>query len=212
MKTLAYLHLGKAKKAPQNLESVTFDRNFFKKLNWNKLPGKASIRFFSLTIALLIVGLTNSAFALVLKNGNSGSQVVNLQKDLSRLGFYKAPITGYYGSLTTSAVTRFQKTNGLTPDGVAGDTTLAVLQGSPNPNTNPNSNLGFSNVLLYKGMSGADVTLLQNRMTALRVYDGPITGYFGSLTEDAVIRFQQARGLLADGVVGPRTKAALASK
>lgn len=208
METIAYTHLCAADEAPENFESVNVDLNFFQKLNWNKLPGKASIRFLSLTIALLIVGLTNSAFALVLKTGNSGSQVATLQKDLATAGFYKGPVTGYYGSITTSAVTKFQRSNGITPDGVAGDMTLAALQGRGGSNVNS----GFSDVLLFQGSSGTDVTTLQNRLTALGVYDGPITGYFGGLTEDAVIRFQQAKGLLADGVVGPKTKTALATK
>lgn len=208
METIAYTHLCAADEAPENFESVNVDLNFFQKLNWNKLPGKASIRFLSLTIALLIVGLTNSAFALVLKTGNSGSQVATLQKDLATAGFYKGPVTGYYGSITTSAVTKFQRSNGITPDGVAGDMTLAALQARGGSNVNS----GFSDVLLFQGSSGTDVTTLQNRLTALGVYDGPITGYFGGLTEDAVIRFQQAKGLLADGVVGPKTKAALATK
>lgn len=208
METLAYTHLCAADEAPENFESVNVDLNFFQKLNWNKLPGKASIRFLSLTIALLIVGLSNSAFALVLKTGNSGSQVATLQKDLATAGFYKGPVTGYYGSITTSAVTKFQRSNGITPDGVAGDMTLAALQARGGSNVNS----GFSDVLLFQGSSGTDVTTLQNRLTALGVYDGPITGYFGGLTEDAVIRFQQAKGLLADGVVGPKTKTALASK
>lgn len=208
METIAYTHLCAADEAPENFESVNVDLNFFQKLNWNKLPGKASIRFLSLTIALLIVGLTNSAFALVLKTGNSGSQVATLQKDLATAGFYKGPVTGYYGSITTSAVTKFQRSNGITPDGVAGDMTLAALQARGGSNVNS----GFSGVLLFQGSSGTDVTTLQNRLTALGVYDGPITGYFGGLTEDAVIRFQQAKGLLADGVVGPKTKTALATK
>jgi len=208
METLAYTHLCAEDEAPENFESVNVDLNFFQKLNWNKLPGKASIRFLSLTIALLIVGLSNSAFALVLKTGNSGSQVATLQKDLATAGFYKGPVTGYYGSITTSAVTKFQRSNGITPDGVAGDVTLAALQARGGSNVNS----GLSDVLLFQGSSGPDVTTLQNRLTALGVYDGPITGYFGGLTEDAVIRFQQAKGLLADGVVGPKTKAALATK
>ena len=33
----------------------------------------------------------------------------------------------------------------------------------------------------------------------------PITGYFGELTQDAVIAFQRTAGLVADGVVGRRT-------
>lgn len=212
METLSYTHLCAADEAPENIESVNFDLNFWQKLNWNKLPGKASIRFFSLTIALLILGLTNSAFALVLKSGNSGSQVATLQKDLATAGFYKAPVTGYYGSITKSAVTKFQRSNGITPDGVAGDMTLSAIALKRFQNSNSVVNSGFSDVLLFQGSSGTEVTKLQNRLTALGVYDGPITGYFGGLTEDAVIRFQQAQGILADGVVGPRTKLALAAK
>jgi peptidoglycan hydrolase-like protein with peptidoglycan-binding domain len=38
---------------------------------------------------------------------------------------------------------------------------------------------------------------------------GPVDGLYGSLTEWAVRRFQQAHGLKTDGVVGPQTRAAL---
>ena len=61
---------------------------------------------------------------------------------------------------------------------------------------------------LRKGASGADVTTLQ---TAL-VSSGQIIaidGKFGVQTQNAVIAFQQANGLNADGIVGPLTWAAL---
>jgi N-acetylmuramoyl-L-alanine amidase len=38
---------------------------------------------------------------------------------------------------------------------------------------------------------------------------GQVTGFFGKLTEDALIKFQQAQGLPADGVAGPQTQEAL---
>jgi peptidoglycan hydrolase-like protein with peptidoglycan-binding domain len=38
---------------------------------------------------------------------------------------------------------------------------------------------------------------------------GPVDGLYGPLTEGAVRRFQQAHGLTSDGIVGPRTRAAL---
>jgi len=59
--------------------------------------------------------------------------------------------------------------------------------------------------------SGEAVTELQTKLANLGFYDGPITGYFGPLTEEAVIGFQQSRGLAADGVVGASTWAALQS-
>lgn len=59
------------------------------------------------------------------------------------------------------------------------------------------------------GSSGAPVRRLQE-LLAQRGYDpGPIDGRFGAKTYNAVIRFQGASGLQVDGVVGPRTWAAL---
>ena len=48
------------------------------------------------------------------------------------------------------------------------------------------------------------------RFLNLRMYDsGILDGKFGPRTRGAVIRFQIAMGLLADGIVGPQTRAAL---
>jgi peptidoglycan hydrolase-like protein with peptidoglycan-binding domain len=51
--------------------------------------------------------------------GGSGA-VRQLQRDLHRLGERLGPIDGLYGSLTQAAVERFQRTRGLTVDGVVG--------------------------------------------------------------------------------------------
>ncbi len=52
----------------------------------------------------------------------------------------------------------------------------------------------------------AAVRGLQLRLRRLGFRPGPIDGLFGPLTQGAVERFQVARGLLADGVVGPHTR------
>jgi len=63
--------------------------------------------------------------------------------------------------------------------------------------------------LIKKGAAGGDVVELQARLAALGFNPGGADGDFGPMTEKAVIAFQQANGLVADGVVGPATLAAL---
>jgi peptidoglycan hydrolase-like protein with peptidoglycan-binding domain len=62
---------------------------------------------------------------------------------------------------------------------------------------------------LQRGTSGQSVTNLQNRLRALGFYRGPITGYYGDLTESAVRRFQASRGIQVNGIAGPQTQGAL---
>ena len=63
--------------------------------------------------------------------------------------------------------------------------------------------------LLLLDDTGDSVTELQTLLANLGYFDGPVTGYFGPLTEEAVIAFQVNRGLTADGIVGDATWAAL---
>ena len=56
---------------------------------------------------------------------------------------------------------------------------------------------------------GEDVRTLQENLALLGYRPGKIDGDFGEKTEDAVIQFQEAEGLYADGIVGTRTMTAL---
>ncbi|MEV7231112.1 D-Ala-D-Ala carboxypeptidase family metallohydrolase [Polymorphospora sp. NPDC051019] len=60
---------------------------------------------------------------------------------------------------------------------------------------------------LQQGASGEDVRQLQIRVAGYPGYNAQlaIDGVFGPATRSAVIRFQQAYGLAADGVAGPNT-------
>jgi peptidoglycan hydrolase-like protein with peptidoglycan-binding domain len=62
---------------------------------------------------------------------------------------------------------------------------------------------------LQKGDSGSEVVTLQQSLSRLGYFDGPQTGYFGSLTQEALMRFQRDFGLMPDGVLGSQTQAAL---
>ena len=59
------------------------------------------------------------------------------------------------------------------------------------------------------GSRGPIVEFLQNILIYLGLYSGNIDGIFGQGTANAVIRFQQDNNLTPDGIVGPRTWAAL---
>lgn len=62
---------------------------------------------------------------------------------------------------------------------------------------------------LRLGMRGADVKALQQALEREGFNPGAIDGIFGNGTQAALLAFQRSAGLLADGVAGPRTQAAL---
>ena len=75
--------------------------------------------------------------------------------------------------------------------------------------TPPPTSASASLPILRPGMEGDAVRLLQRRLQANQIYNGPITGVFGPQTEAAVRQFQQRHNLLVDGIVGPATWGAL---
>src|SRR3954449_9426164 len=81
-----------------------------------------------------------SASSVTLKPGSRGTNVKRLQRKLS------VQPSGYYGSLTKTAVKRFQKRKGLKADGVAGPDTLAKLRLRVTPEQAPADDGGGSDV------------------------------------------------------------------
>ncbi|MDQ0218818.1 hypothetical protein ELQ35_05405 [Peribacillus cavernae] len=71
---------------------------------------------------------------------------------------------------------------------------------------------GASNAVLKKGSRGAEVAELQRILTKLGYSTKGIDGTFGQNTDSAVRKFQKAKKLTADGIVGPATKKALGMK
>ena len=61
------------------------------------------------------------------RQANGSGRVRALQRGLVRLGDRPGPIDGLYGPLTTRAVIRFQRAQGLRVDGIAGPKTLTRL-------------------------------------------------------------------------------------
>ena len=138
-----------------------------------------------------------------LKLGSTGKEVGDLQENLTTLGFYYGDITNHFGTLTQTAVKRFQKSRGLTQDGVAGAKTLAAIASAvEGAGSTPAGTTGSA---LREGDSGSKVTDLQTRLKSLKYYYGDITGNFGTLTKQAVKKFQEANNLTVDGIAGTAT-------
>ncbi|MBQ3692147.1 MAG: spore cortex-lytic enzyme [Clostridia bacterium] len=90
-----------------------------------------------LVLSLVTAFLLNGSNAAALsKYGSSGSEVTQIQQKLQSLGFYSGSIDGVYGTETKKAVTEFQKSCGLTADGIAGTKTLTYLGLSSSSSSN----------------------------------------------------------------------------
>lgn len=73
-----------------------------------------------------------------------------------------------------------------------------------------NSDSDSSHDVLSKiGSRGDEVIQVQTALKNMGYYLGGADGEFGVKTQDALMRFQKARGIEADGIVGPETLKAL---
>ncbi len=81
--------------------------------------------------ALLTVGTYNAdtpeTAPVLSRIGSRGDEVRRIQTKLKSLGFYTGSVDGIYGTKTQSAVKKFQSSDGITPDGIAGPKTLLYL-------------------------------------------------------------------------------------
>ncbi|ADI02383.1 Peptidoglycan-binding lysin domain protein [Syntrophothermus lipocalidus DSM 12680] len=115
--------------------------------------------------------------------GTYGEDVRQVQQCLSHLNYNTGGIDGIYGPQTVSAVSAFQKDQQLVVDGIAGPETQWAL---------------------FK-----IVSQLQKDLTFVGFDTKGVDGCFGPATVSAVLSFQTANKLKADGIVGPETKKAL---
>ena len=153
-----------------------------------------------LLVASILVVLALPATATAAR---VGPQVAGLQVALRAYGLYAGSIDGIAGPATALGVKRFQRRAGLAVDGKAGRATRRAL--------GPLGRPLFGKRTLRRGSFGWDVSVLQF-LLARRGALVPIDGYFDAHTERALKRFQHARRLAVDGIVGERTLAAFTSR
>ena len=133
----------------------------------------------------------------ILKLGDRGKEVLDVQSRLRSLGFDLGTdgIDGYFGEDTRSALLEFQQRNGLLADGIIAENTWCELVES---GYEPGERLLYLKIPPFRG---ADVLMLQRSLNCLGFNAGPEDGIFGSMTERAVLDFQKNSGLVEDGMV-----------
>ncbi len=158
---------------------------------------------------LLLSGTALGASYKTLRRGDVSDEVTAMKTALAAVG-YSLEINNVFDPTTEALIRAFQRTRGMTVDGVAGSETLerlyaeaAQASGSAASSSQASASSSASSSLRY-GSTGSEVTALQ---TALRTLGYTLTadGKYGSATVAAVKAFQSAEGLTADGVAGQET-------
>lgn len=108
-----------------------------------------------------------------LRWGSAGSEVEHLQQLLKQAGYYYGRVDGQFGSLTYSAVRRFQKANGLRVDGIVAAQTWNALTGGSVPSPEPAGTGGSA-----AGVRAMSLHIGMNRVDPARYggWDGVLTG------------------------------------
>ena len=111
---------------------------------------------------------------------------------------------GFLISRMVPTIGEVQREKSLTPTPLP-DIPANVMEVTPDP-AGPTPE-----PVLRTGSRGEDVKTLQGRLHDLGYYTDEIDGQFGGATKAAVMEFQLANGLEADGLVGSETAAVLYS-
>lgn len=133
--------------------------------------------------------------------GDKSELVQKYQQRLIALGYLYDEADGTFGAGTQSAVMQFQSRNDQIVDGYLGPDTRIALE---SPNAKP-----FG---LRLGDKSSSVTNAQKRLAHYGYLPSNlVTGYYGEITVNAVVAFQECNGLSADGTVGIQTMTKLMS-
>jgi LysM repeat protein len=131
----------------------------------------------------------------------ANAQQAGAQVALRALGLYLGPIDGIVGPRTVAAIRAAQAQARLPATGILDARTRASF--------GPLGRPLFGSRSLRRGDFGLDVTVVEYLLLRRGEYNGALDGYLGPEVQAAVKRFQRRLHLPVDGVVGPRTRAAL---
>ena len=146
--------------------------------------------------------LDENAHYYVAQQGDSGTDIEDLQQRLYQLGYLadSSDVSGNFGDKTLAAVQKFQQMNELEQDGKVGRKTMNLIY----------SDEVKPNMVAY-GEQSDIVLAAQKRLYELGYLTSTPDGNFGLGTVMAVKEFQSRNDQVIDGYLGPGTRAALNS-
>lgn len=158
--------------------------------------------------------LTKEAVRIFQKDHDLTADGVAGPKTLAKLSEVMASKMGTTTPGTTPPTT--PSTGTTTPTTPSTGTTTTPTTPSTGTTTTTAPSVSLLNVgtlnterVLRRRSNSGYVTRLQNALNALGYFKETSTGYFGSVTEEAVIAYQKAKGLTADGIAGRATLTAI---
>ncbi len=149
--------------------------------------------FWQIIAIILLNAIVIGAIGFVYENtatlsslGSRGQEVRQIQRKLQNLGFYSGSVDGVYGTATQKAVRNFQKSCGITADGIAGPKTLLYL------------GLGSGSSTSTNGYSSNDIYLLAKVIAA----EARGESYTGQVAVGAVVLNRVQHSSFPDSISG----------
>ncbi len=149
--------------------------------------------FWQIIAIILLNAIVIGAIGFVYENtatlsslGSRGQEVRQIQKKLQNLGFYSGSVDGVYGTATQKAVRNFQKSRGISADGIAGPKTLLYL------------GLGSGTSTSTNGYSSNDIYLLAKVIAA----EARGESYTGQVAVGAVVLNRVQHSSFPDSISG----------
>jgi polysaccharide deacetylase family sporulation protein PdaB len=147
------------------------------------------------------VAVSSTSSGSILRQGSTGNAVKQLQQALVNKG-YSLSVDGVFGTMTQNALISFQRSVGITADGIVGPVTWSKLGTSSGSSSSVNSS-SYPGIL-RQGSSGTAVRQLQQALVN-KGYNITVDGVFGPKTKSTVMSFQSSKGITVDGIVGSVT-------
>src|SRR5690625_836629 len=132
------------------------------------------------------------------KNGDRNNQVIQLKKDLNKVGFGGMNVNDLYGSFTEQRVKEFQKYFGLEVTGIADEQTSSRIN-------------SIANSPLQEGKRHTNTIQLKNDLIKTGFGGMNVNDLYGSFTAQRVSEFQKHHNLKVNGIADDVTLAKISS-